>query len=57
MGIDMQGFAEQSAHLDNVNSACIQCGMCVHACPMKVLTLVDKRAEGLGDGPRDVGNG
>lgn len=55
MGIDVQGFAEQGAHLDNANSACIQCGVCVEACPTQVLSVVDKRAAGLGPGRTDVG--
>jgi ferredoxin len=56
LGIDVQGFAEQQAHIDNANSACIQCGMCVQACPMGVLELVDRRAAGLGPSRLDAGN-
>jgi Pyruvate/2-oxoacid:ferredoxin oxidoreductase delta subunit len=52
MGIDVQGFAQQQLHFDNVATACIQCGICVEVCPMDVLTLVDKRALGLPDGGR-----
>lgn len=53
MGIDVQGFAQQQATIDNRNSACIQCGVCVAVCPVSCLTLVDKPRAGVPDGDPD----
>ncbi|GMT48547.1 MAG: pyridine nucleotide-disulfide oxidoreductase [bacterium] len=39
VGIDVMGFALKQEVLDNVNSTCIGCGVCVSVCPMDVLSF------------------
>ncbi len=42
MGIDVQKFAQRRVDMDNTNSACIQCGICVAVCPMEVLSIGER---------------
>jgi polyferredoxin len=37
VGVDVMAFAKNQQAFDNANSACIQCGICIEVCPMKVL--------------------
>ena len=37
VGIDVQAFAQKRETLDNTNSCCIQCGICIQVCPMETL--------------------
>lgn len=39
IGIDVMAFAKNQAPLDNTNSSCIQCGICIDVCPMDVLSF------------------
>ena len=39
MGIPVQKFAQQQNRLNNQNSSCIQCGICIEVCPMDVLKI------------------
>lgn len=39
VGIDVMAFARRQQPFDNSNSSCIQCGICVDVCPMKVLSF------------------
>lgn len=39
VGIDVMSFALKQEELNNVNSSCIGCGICVTACPMDVLSF------------------
>jgi ferredoxin len=45
MGIPVQDFAQKQVTLDNTNSACIQCGICIEVCPLEVLSISDKGRE------------
>ena len=45
MGIPVQGFAQKQVTLDNTNSACIQCGICIEVCPLDVLSISEKGRE------------
>ncbi len=47
MGIDVRRFAQSGERLDNTNSSCIQCGVCIDVCPMDVLTLDAKKPVGI----------
>jgi polyferredoxin len=42
VGIDVMSFALKQERLDNTNSSCIGCGVCVTVCPMDVLTFGDQ---------------
>ncbi|MFQ5694885.1 MAG: 4Fe-4S dicluster-binding protein, partial [Terriglobia bacterium] len=39
VGIDVMSFALKQDSIDNVNSSCIGCGICVTVCPMDVLSF------------------
>jgi NosR/NirI family nitrous oxide reductase transcriptional regulator len=39
VGIDVMRFALKQEPIDNVNSSCIGCGICVSVCPMDVLSF------------------
>lgn len=39
VGIDVMSFALKQEELNNANSSCIGCGICVSACPMDVLSF------------------
>jgi NosR/NirI family transcriptional regulator, nitrous oxide reductase regulator len=39
VGIDVMAFAKQQEPLDNRNSSCIQCGICIDVCPVDVLSF------------------
>ena len=39
VGIDVMSFALKQQPIDNVNSSCIGCGICVSVCPMDVLSF------------------
>jgi polyferredoxin len=39
VGIDVMSFALKQEVLDNSNSCCIGCGICVSVCPMDVLSF------------------
>ena len=39
VGIDVMQFALKQEELNNANSSCIGCGICVTVCPMDVLTF------------------
>jgi len=39
VGIDVMSFALKQEVLDNTNSSCIGCGICVSVCPMDVLSF------------------
>ena len=55
VGIDVMNFAMKQEELNNFNSSCIGCGICVSVCPMDVLSFA--RQGGMGwcswRGPRD----
>ena len=42
VGIDVMSFALKQEQLDNTNSSCIGCGVCVTVCPMDVLKFGDQ---------------
>jgi thioredoxin reductase/polyferredoxin len=42
VGIDVMNFALKQERLDNTNSSCIGCGVCVTVCPMDVLKFGDQ---------------
>jgi len=42
VGIDVMSFAMKQDVLDNSNSSCIGCGVCVTVCPMDVLSFEAK---------------
>jgi Pyruvate/2-oxoacid:ferredoxin oxidoreductase delta subunit len=42
VGIDVMNFALKQEELNNKNSSCIGCGVCVTVCPMDVLSFGDK---------------
>ena len=42
VGVDVMAFAKNAESFDNVNSNCIQCGICVDVCPMDVLSFGQK---------------
>jgi len=42
VGIDVMAFAKNGESFDNVNSNCIQCGICIDVCPMDVLSFGQK---------------
>jgi ferredoxin len=42
MGIDVMKFALKDEPVNNRNSSCIGCGICVSACPVDNLTMGDK---------------
>ncbi|MBI3182390.1 MAG: NAD(P)-binding domain-containing protein [Myxococcales bacterium] len=39
VGVDVMSFAKNQVSFDNGNSSCIQCGICIEVCPMKVLSF------------------
>jgi NosR/NirI family nitrous oxide reductase transcriptional regulator len=39
VGVDVMAFARRQEPLDNRNSSCIQCGVCIDVCPMDVLSF------------------
>lgn len=39
VGVDVMAFARRREPLDNRNSSCIQCGVCIDVCPMDVLSF------------------
>ena len=39
MGIPVHEFALRQHSLNNQNSACIQCGICIEVCPLDVLSV------------------
>lgn len=43
VGIDVRSFALKGKVLDNLNSSCIGCGLCVTVCPTDVLRFDDPR--------------
>jgi len=45
MGIPVQTFAQKQVTLDNTNSACIQCGICIEVCPLEVLSIGENGAQ------------
>jgi len=49
VGIDVMDFAKRQEPLDNRNSSCIQCGICIDVCPVDVLSFglssAEERAE------------
>lgn len=42
VGIDVMSYAMKQETLDNSNSSCIGCGVCVTVCPMDVLVFEPK---------------
>jgi MinD superfamily P-loop ATPase len=44
VGIDVMQFALKQEELNNANSCCIGCGICVTVCPMDVLSFGGVRA-------------
>ena len=51
VGIDVMAFARNQEPMDNRNSSCIQCGICIDVCPVDVLSFALKpstpRAESI----------
>jgi ferredoxin len=39
VGIDVMSFALRQDELNNTNSSCIGCGICITVCPMHVLSF------------------
>jgi len=39
VGIDVMAFAKNMEPMDNTNSSCIQCGICIDVCPVDVLSF------------------
>ncbi len=52
VGIDVMSFALKEEPIENVNSSCIGCGICVTVCPMDVLTFkpIPKEWSAVGTG-------
>jgi thioredoxin reductase/polyferredoxin len=50
VGIDVMSYALKQEVLDNNNSSCIGCGICVTACPMDTLSF-GRQAETMNSGP------
>jgi polyferredoxin len=46
VGIDVMSYALKEEVLDNRDSSCIGCGICVTVCPMDVLTFKDETEQG-----------
>jgi len=46
VGIDVMNYALKQEVLDNKNSSCIGCGICVTVCPMDVLSFDQKNDKG-----------
>jgi ferredoxin len=42
VGIDVMNFAMKQEELNNANSCCIGCGICVTVCPMNVLSYAER---------------
>jgi polyferredoxin len=47
VGIDVMQFALKQEELNNRNSSCIGCGVCVTVCPMDVLSFGDQESRDL----------
>ncbi len=47
VGIDVMSFAMKQEVLDNSNSSCIGCGICVTVCPMDVLSFTPRPQQPL----------
>jgi len=57
VGIDVMSYAMKQETLDNSNSSCIGCGVCVTVCPMDVLAFSPKPKNGtaaIGSSPGAV---
>lgn len=44
VGIDVMKFALKGKSIDNINSSCIGCGVCISVCPTDVLTFGESKS-------------
>lgn len=51
VGIDVMSYALKEERLDNTNSSCIGCGICVTVCPMETLSFAGVHASAAGAAP------